>query len=220
MAKKKKAPRLKRLDPSKLTPRQAALSHAWRDLERVRQEAYRILMPDLPSQLVKANDSAKWQAIIDQADREWHSTTGQKPINTLDNLERVMETVQTAGHSATEVGLHAWVAEQLKGVLSSEKREAETPPPRPTITVDISQQTVSLGGARHEVASQQTLRWLKVLADHRGEWISARELVRYDSELRWRAYRQAEAAPSAGDLRSGGLPTREGKPPKIGAAMP
>jgi hypothetical protein len=54
--------------------------------------------------------------------------------------------------------------------------------------------TITLDGTGHDVTSQNALRWVKVLVEHPGEWISSAELKRYDSESqdnrtdRWREY--------------------------------
>ncbi len=51
------------------------------------------------------------------------------------------------------------------------------------ISVDIARQTVTLNGTPFDVASVQSLRWVKVLAEHPGTWITGPDLVQYDSEL-------------------------------------
>ena len=50
-------------------------------------------------------------------------------------------------------------------------------------TVDLPSRTVTFDGTRHDVSSVTALRWVKVLAEHPGEWISAPELKRHDQEL-------------------------------------
>ena len=51
------------------------------------------------------------------------------------------------------------------------------------MTVNVERRTVILDGQPYDVTSQQALRWLKVLADHPDEWISAADLKGYDGEL-------------------------------------
>jgi hypothetical protein len=58
---------------------------------------------------------------------------------------------------------------------------AESAPPR--LSVDVSRRTITFDGASNEVPSVSALRWVKVLAEHRGEWISGSELEEYDPEL-------------------------------------
>ncbi len=53
----------------------------------------------------------------------------------------------------------------------------------PRITVDLQKRTVTFDGKTHDVTSEQALRWLKVLADRPGEWVSSKGLERYDPEL-------------------------------------
>lgn len=65
---------------------------------------------------------------------------------------------------------------ELKNVSSP-----ETPPPR--LQVDLACMTVTLDGHKHELDSKQALRWIKVLAEHPGQWISKSELQGYDREL-------------------------------------
>lgn len=43
--------------------------------------------------------------------------------------------------------------------------------------------TFTLDGVPVDVSSKQALRWLKVLVEHPGEWISAPEMKNYDDEL-------------------------------------
>jgi hypothetical protein len=56
-------------------------------------------------------------------------------------------------------------------------------PPLPRLTVDLARKTATLDGVSHDVSSDLALRWVKVLADHAGDWISGSELERYDESL-------------------------------------
>jgi hypothetical protein len=60
-----------------------------------------------------------------------------------------------------------------------------TAPPVPParLTVDLARRTVILDGRAHDVKSVMGLRWVKVLAEHPGEWISGADLARHDEEL-------------------------------------
>jgi hypothetical protein len=61
------------------------------------------------------------------------------------------------------------------------KPDAEQPPPR--LIVDLARKTITFDGEVYEVSSTQALRWVKVLADHPSEWISASELKKHDPDL-------------------------------------
>ncbi len=85
-------------------------------------------------------------------------------------------------------GQQSWHApHQAAGVAG-----AGGPPPR--LTVDVACKTITLDGETYDVTSINALRWVKVLADHPGEWISSTGLEKYDPELqnprtdRWRPY--------------------------------
>ena len=64
-----------------------------------------------------------------------------------------------------------------------EQAEGKTPPAAEVISVDLARQTVTFNGKPFDVASVQSLRSVKVLAEHPGTWITGPELVRYDPEL-------------------------------------
>jgi hypothetical protein len=51
------------------------------------------------------------------------------------------------------------------------------------VVVDINCMTIMLDEISYNVSSKQALRWVKVLVEHPGEWISASELHNYDNEL-------------------------------------
>src|SRR5262249_46887204 len=66
------------------------------------------------------------------------------------------------------------------------------PPPPPRLVVDLERMTATLDGTKYDVKSECALRWLKVLVEHPGEWISSTSLKKYDRVLqapritRWR----------------------------------
>jgi hypothetical protein len=60
--------------------------------------------------------------------------------------------------------------------------QAQEPLP-PRLKVDLARKTVTLDGVPHEVSSDNSLRWVKVLSEHPSEWISAPELKDHDEEL-------------------------------------
>jgi hypothetical protein len=53
----------------------------------------------------------------------------------------------------------------------------------PRLTVDLAQKTITLDGVRHEISSDLALRWIKVLDQSPGHWISSTELKNHDPEL-------------------------------------
>lgn len=56
-------------------------------------------------------------------------------------------------------------------------------PPPPRLTVNIECKTVTLDGMLHDVTSDLTLRWVKVLTEHPGEWIASSKLKDHDQQL-------------------------------------
>lgn len=52
-----------------------------------------------------------------------------------------------------------------------------------TVAVDLPRKLVILDGIEHDVASEQSLRWLAVLASRPGEWISVSQLEGHDRDL-------------------------------------
>ncbi len=85
---------------------------------------------------------------------------------------------------------------RLSGIPVSEFSPAADPPQArtPRLTVDLARMIITLDGQEHEVTSESALRWVKVLADHAGEWISGKDLEKHDPELastrtdRWRKF--------------------------------
>jgi hypothetical protein len=69
-------------------------------------------------------------------------------------------------------------------------RSLENPPPR--MSFDLAKGTITLDGIPYEISSPQAIRWVKVLAEHPGDWITGPELHHYDEDLaeprtsRWR----------------------------------
>jgi hypothetical protein len=49
--------------------------------------------------------------------------------------------------------------------------------------VDLARKTIKYRRKVHDIESERALRWVKVLAEHPGEWISAPELSNFDCEL-------------------------------------
>ena len=53
----------------------------------------------------------------------------------------------------------------------------------PLLSVNLSRKQLEFEGTVHDVASELALRWVKVLAEHPGEWITERQLKDFDVEL-------------------------------------
>lgn len=51
------------------------------------------------------------------------------------------------------------------------------------LCVDLAKKQITVGNQTYDVGSEAALRWIKVLADHRGDWISSSDLEKYDKEL-------------------------------------
>jgi hypothetical protein len=49
--------------------------------------------------------------------------------------------------------------------------------------VNLERMTIALGDKTYDLTSMNALRWVKVLADHPGEWITAPKLILHDKEL-------------------------------------
>lgn len=78
--------------------------------------------------------------------------------------------------------LFKWWEEQETGAPNASTASSNKPSP-PRLTVDLACKTVTLDGTKYDVSSDNAIRWVKVLADHPGEWISGSELTKYDSDL-------------------------------------
>ncbi len=56
-------------------------------------------------------------------------------------------------------------------------------PPSPQLTVNLDCKTITLDEETHDVDSEHALQWVKVLAEHPGEWISSKEVPKYNPLL-------------------------------------
>jgi hypothetical protein len=55
---------------------------------------------------------------------------------------------------------------------------------KPRLTVKLREKTITLDGKAYDVRSLQALRWVKVLADRPGEWVSSKSLQEFDEVLK------------------------------------
>lgn len=86
----------------------------------------------------------------------------------------------TAKGSAT---LALWDRERAAGGINGNNRIPTDEQLPPILAVNLETFTITFDGQKHEVNSELSLRWVKVLADRPGEWVSASELKRHDQEL-------------------------------------
>jgi hypothetical protein len=49
--------------------------------------------------------------------------------------------------------------------------------------VDLDRQTLTLDGIQFTVQSVRALRWVRVLAEHPGNWVSSKDLEESDQDL-------------------------------------
>src|SRR5262249_23009329 len=64
--------------------------------------------------------------------------------------------------------------------IKTGKQAIRFPPVR--LMVDLKHKTITLGNNVHDVKSEQALRWVKVLAQDPGQWVSGPKLYTYDPE--------------------------------------
>jgi hypothetical protein len=73
--------------------------------------------------------------------------------------------------------------DRLMSEITSEFAELDGPTKEPRLTVNLGALSASLDGQSFGVSSEQALRWVKVLADRPGDWISSAILHQLDPEL-------------------------------------
>ncbi|HEX3152966.1 MAG TPA: hypothetical protein VHR66_33145 [Gemmataceae bacterium] len=54
---------------------------------------------------------------------------------------------------------------------------------KPRVIVDVARLAISVDGVMYPSTSSLAVRWMKVLADHPGQWFSGSELEKYDGEF-------------------------------------
>jgi hypothetical protein len=57
------------------------------------------------------------------------------------------------------------------------------PDPSGRLSVDLDRQTLTLDGIQFTVQSVRALRWVRVLAEHPGNWVSSKDLEESDQDL-------------------------------------
>jgi hypothetical protein len=142
----------------------------WRKLlsDSLAEAARANLYPILAPLLTTAGESHA--SLLDAAaDGDCSRVTGRhaEALNALAVHRAAVDCSTTAGEPVPAI-----VPKQIKGN-----------PPAPRLVVDLSRSTLCLDGKAYDVASARALRWVRVLADNAGLWISGRDLTTYDPEL-------------------------------------
>jgi hypothetical protein len=108
---------------------------------------------------------------------------GREPVRVWPNVLEVRAEIELETARARDRRSQVSAMSTPKAGTDEPAAEQHKEPPRPRLTVDLARRTVTLDGMTYEVSSDRALRWVKVLAEHPGEWISSTELKRYDPEL-------------------------------------
>jgi hypothetical protein len=153
---------LRPLKSSELPPEAAEFARGWRELQFLRVETYRIVLPDFPAQLVQAatkKDGPKLAAVERDADHRWAELTGVPPLNTPDNLEIVLATVVAAGYPPTRGGLFAWTIARNAGLPKSKVADAEEQIARTVMAIGDDNAVMILGiTQRSDLCGEEKLR--------------------------------------------------------------
>ncbi len=72
---------------------------------------------------------------------------------------------------------------QNGGNSGNEAPASSVEPNKHLLDVALEKMTITLDGVEFDVKSVQALRWVNVLADHPGEWISGKDLADHDDGL-------------------------------------
>jgi hypothetical protein len=100
---------------------------------------------------------------------------------------------QTRTDAGSMIGTPAEAVGASEGGSGEQAAALQDPSP-PGLAVDLVRKTITLNDKTYDAPSDNALRWVKVLADHPGEWISGADLENHDSELqnprtdRWRKH--------------------------------
>jgi hypothetical protein len=116
-----------------------------------------------------------------------HGVKRPQKLKDYPKLFQDAEALYRAGLTAANEKAHIRLADKIAGQGPATVKGAErsTKHVKPRLTVNLARMTVTLDRRPWEVVSEQALRWIKVLADHPGEWISSPELPGYDIDLQY-----------------------------------
>jgi hypothetical protein len=92
--------------------------------------------------------------------------------------------------AVVDVGLaahRAWLRREEGGPANDTPKTLpvnlpEVTGPAPRLTVDVVRQTITLDNTTHDT-TELAARWVRVLADHPGQWISGPDLIDFDKRL-------------------------------------
>jgi hypothetical protein len=109
------------------------------------------------------------------------------------NVERLpMRTVDAVPEATRLVRrLKCWAGKLKTKPAEEQATEAPKPnePPPPRLTVNLPGMTVTLDDNTYNTDSKQALRWLQILADHPGEWLSSTECATLSNDALMGDYR-------------------------------
>jgi hypothetical protein len=86
-------------------------------------------------------------------------------------------------HAASRVGELLAGIDSDRELMNKAAPQAVNKPHDTRLTVDLARKIIILDGRKFDVSSDNALQWVKVLADHPGEWLSGSALEKLDLEL-------------------------------------
>jgi hypothetical protein len=139
---------------------------------------------------------------------KWRRTTGRELPR---NVEELRELMVECGFSPDFISAGEWTPREVGPVLMKKLRPDERNRGQVESTAKTRRQPSINAvacrhpsndrdcrrGTEHDVRSEQALRWVKVLAEHPGEWISGPELEEHDSGPDQHSHGQTQAIPTA-----------------------
>lgn len=135
------------------------------------------------------------QAVRDQLRPEGRANLPDEPSGphtpheAVVELRRLRQFIETAGAAADRPGgdsqgdPSADEGEIPQATSEGSHDAAQAGTVRSPVSVDVATCSAIFQGQRYDLRDEQPTRWLKVLADHPGEWISGSDLEDIDEEL-------------------------------------
>lgn len=124
---------------------------------------------------------------------EADGVTLRRPKQRLEYRSQVPDELQTAYDIALAEGLleQHWLSDKVdalvfvtdkgRGAIALHSTDSEILSSR--IAVDLARRSLTLNGVEYAVSSERALRWVNLLAEHPGEWISGVDLEKLDPAL-------------------------------------
>jgi hypothetical protein len=100
-----------------------------------------------------------------------------KPLKSSKRKPTLLEMSRREMRRTLNDGLFKVIAGHVE-ILNQVLERRET-----SVAVDLTNWTVTIASVRHQLKGEQEARWLKVLAEHRGQLISGPQLKTFDTEL-------------------------------------